>query len=635
MESLIIFKTHLDIGFTDLAAKVKRRYFDTFIPAAIRTASEVRRINPACNYVWTVGSYLIYEYLERATPSQREELEQAVGRGDICWHAIPFTMHSELVDPALFDLGLSISTRLDERFGKQTVAAKMTDVPGHTRGIIAPLAARGIRFLHLGINPASTMPDGPPVFRWVDSKGNSIIVMYQQDYGCPLRLPYLQTLFSVTGDNQGPHTPEDALQIFADAGKFFPDSIIRAGNLNDLADKLIPFENELPVITSEIGDSWIHGIGSDPLKVARFKALSRFWKKEIPRNFQFAKSLLEVAEHTWGLDEKTSIPDEKRFLPSDFERMRREPRIKRFERSWREKQQLISSAVNLLEPAQRKMARDTLRKLSPCRRSRSGEKISEGIYRVGDFEFAFNPDNGTLTHLKLAGRDEVWADHSHVLGKIMLENFSAEDYGRFQNQYLRVKPEWAVLDFGKHFLPAGLGGGRSEVHCIAARKSDRQTFHFHLIPDRKIHGMPEEFFLRWRFHKDRKLIDITLDWFDKETSRIPHALWFSFVPPTPDGVHGAFQKSGEWIEANDVVSNGGRTMHAVEKLKLTGENWNFELETLDAPLISPECPSLLNFHNRLPDIGKGVHVNLYNNIWGTNFPMWFGNNCRFRFQIEL
>ncbi len=293
------------------------------------------------------------------------------------------------------------------------------------------------------------------------------------------------------------------------------------------------------------------------------------------------------------------------------------------------------SAINLLEPPQRKIARNVLRKLSPCRRILSGEQISGDIYRAGDFEFAFNPDNGTLKHLMLAGRDEHWADNTHILGEIMLENFSAKDYCRFQNQYLRVKPEWAVLDFGKHFLPAEFGGSCSEVRCMAARRRDRQTFDFQLIPDRKIHGMPEEFFLRWYFHKDKRLIDITLDWFNKETSRIPHALWFSFALPVPEGFRGSFRKSGEWIEANDIISNGGRTMHAVEKLKLTGKNWNFELEPLDAPLISPECPSLLNFHNRLPDIGKGIHVNLYNNIWGTNFPMWFGNNCRFRFQIEL
>ncbi len=38
----------------------------------------------------------------------------------------------------------------------------MTDVPGHTRSIIAPLARAGIRFLHVGVNPACTVPGVPP-----------------------------------------------------------------------------------------------------------------------------------------------------------------------------------------------------------------------------------------------------------------------------------------------------------------------------------------------------------------------------------------------------------------------------------------------------------------------------------------
>ena len=31
----------------------------------------------------------------------------------------------------------------------------------------------------------------------------------------------------------------------------------------------------------------------------------------------------------------------------------------------------------------------------------------------------------------------------------------------------------------------------------------------------------------------------------------------------------------------------------------------------------------------------GVHFCLLNNLWGTNFPMWFEEDCRFRFKISL
>jgi hypothetical protein len=46
---------------------------------------------------------------------------------------------------------LGLSKSLDLRFGRKTTGAKMTDVPGHSRGIISPLAA-GVKLLDIGLN---------------------------------------------------------------------------------------------------------------------------------------------------------------------------------------------------------------------------------------------------------------------------------------------------------------------------------------------------------------------------------------------------------------------------------------------------------------------------------------------------
>ena len=91
-----------------------------------------------------------------------KRLERAIRRGDIVWNGVPYTVESEAMNRALFEGGLALSARLDKRYHRHTVAAKMTDVPGHTRSIIAPLARGGIRFLHVGVNPACTVPGVPP-----------------------------------------------------------------------------------------------------------------------------------------------------------------------------------------------------------------------------------------------------------------------------------------------------------------------------------------------------------------------------------------------------------------------------------------------------------------------------------------
>ena len=56
---LVVFKTHLDIGYTDLAAAVLRRYCTRFIPRALATARELREAGGPDRFVWTTGSWLI------------------------------------------------------------------------------------------------------------------------------------------------------------------------------------------------------------------------------------------------------------------------------------------------------------------------------------------------------------------------------------------------------------------------------------------------------------------------------------------------------------------------------------------------------------------------------------------------
>ena len=56
-----------------------------------------------------------------------------------------------------------------------------------------------------------------------------------------------------------------------------PARVIRPGTLEDYAAVVWPRRAELPVVELELGDSWIHGTASDPVKLARFRALQRLY----------------------------------------------------------------------------------------------------------------------------------------------------------------------------------------------------------------------------------------------------------------------------------------------------------------------------------------------------------------------
>ena len=57
------------------------------------------------------------------------------------------------------------------------------------------------------------------------------------------------------------------------------------------------------------------------------------------------------------------------------------------------------------------------------------------------------------------------------------------------------------------------------------------------------------------------------------------------------------------------------------------------METLDAPVVTLGVKSPLSFSNVQPDLSGGIHCNLFNNAWGTNYIMWFGEDMRFRLHL--
>ena len=97
----VIFKTHLDIGFTDMAATVMKTYFEHFIPNVMSLTEQIERKHQEDRYIWTTGSWLIYRYLEEASPENRRRMERAILAGDFVWHGLPFSTHSELIDRSL------------------------------------------------------------------------------------------------------------------------------------------------------------------------------------------------------------------------------------------------------------------------------------------------------------------------------------------------------------------------------------------------------------------------------------------------------------------------------------------------------------------------------------------------------
>ena len=470
---LVMFKCHLDVGFVDTQSAIIAKYFKQYYPAAIELAAKQRQSSEQ-RYVWTTGSWLLFEYLEQASKAERQRMEKAIAAGDIAWHALPFSWQTELMDRTLITGALGFSQSLDRRFGRTTTGAKMTDVPGHTRGLIAPLAEGGVKLLDIGVNSASTPPDVPPIFVWKDPQGASLILLYHhKEYGGVVPVPGsdLAIAVEVRDDNSGPHTVEEIHKTYSDLQQQFPGAHITASNLTEIANAVAPFRANLPVVTNEIGDTWIYGVASDPVKLARYRELVRLrhdWlttgklKAGDAVDLAFLRRFSLAVEHTWGTDTKTWL-DFDHYTPRALEEMLGTPKYKTVTGSWVEKRSDIDQGVAALPAGLRAQAERSLASLRPVVPSTSSLKPHNpsNPIEAEHFTLKLDPATGAIQHLQNKATRRNWADAAHPLALFSYQTLSKTDYDRFLASYITLQTDWAPKDFGKpnidHF------GARSQV----------------------------------------------------------------------------------------------------------------------------------------------------------------------------
>lgn len=656
----VVFKTHLDIGFTDFAANVIAAYFAQHIPAALELARSLRMAGGEDRFIWTTGSWLIYEYLEQAAPAERARMEQAIAAGDMVWHGLPFTTHSELMDADLFRFELSLSGELDQRYGKHTIAAKLSDVPGQTIGIVPLMAEAGLSFLHIGVNGASTPPATPPVFTWRSAQGSELLVVYDHgSYGSLKIVPGLDEAlyFAHTGDNLGPQSPEQIHGVFARLRRRFPGVEVEASTMDAFAARLLTIKAGLPVITQEIGDTWIHGGATDPGKISAFRALLRLragWLEDrkvdpLSRGFKaFSRSLLMVPEHTWGLDVKTHLPGVAIYAPTAFRAARGEAGFQKLEQSWAEQRLYLDEAVQALDANLAGEARQALAATlpTPPDLTRYSPADPAGSFETPHFKLRFDSRSGAISLLQDRLSRRSWATPQHVLGSLYYETFSQADYDRFYRQYIKARKEdawWAVPDFTKPGMAAA--GAQHQTWQPELKgfyhRPDEQADVFLCCLETppsawREAGCPRLFYLQVALSKTAPTLTFDLQWFDKQANRLPEALWFSFTPLAARTGQWTLQKLGQAVPPGSVIRNGSRHLHAVfPGVRYRDHQSSLALDSLDAALVAPGQPSLLNFNNRQPRKDRGMHFLLYNNVWGTNFPMWTGADARFHFVLTF
>lgn len=568
---LVIFKTHLDVGFTNYAENVIDNYLNSFIPNAIKVGYELKDTDTP--FIWTVGSWMIWKALKE---DKSGAVEQAVRDGILNWHGLPFTTHTELLNAKLFEAGLDISTELDEKFGRKTIAAKMTDVPGHTIGMIPLMRRRGLEFLHIGVNSATPVPPVPPLFKW--KNGNEYItVMYEDGYGCTQEFDDFVLCFAHTHDNAGPQSKEEIIKVYEEIQKKFPDYTLKAATLNDVAERVRNIKN-IPVVEKEIGDTWIHGAATDPQKLSRYRNILRHTDENDLRDLRLRENLLFVPEHTWGMDVKKYFRDDKHYTYKEMEDCVGER--KTIEKSWEEQRNYVRNAEKIL-----------------------------GIEPEYDTSL---PD--------LSGYAKITDDKADVF-EISWQIFDNSDYERYKKDYMRLNDAtvgWAIWDFTKVGLPDYNGGIYTAQVTEAYKKDNTEIYKLEFNKEIETkYGLPYFYLII----KDK---NIEIKWYNKKNSRLPQACWFKIKGLDEEW---ELNKMGEWISPENII--GSPLISAVEN---GVRNKSVVIETIDTALVAPYGRRLLHYNEK--GLKQDLYFNLYNNIWNTNFPMWYSDDAVFRFAIK-
>ena len=178
--------------------------------------------------------------------------------------------------------------------------------------------------------------------------------------------------------------------------------------------------------------------------------------------------------------------------------------------------------------------------------------------------------------------------------------------------------KWATWDYSKVGMPAHKGGIYTAQVLAAYEKEEQKLIKLGFDAElTTTYGLPY-------FWVICDGANVEVRWFGKKPLRLPHAFWLKFT-----GMEENWQlhKLGQWINPKDIIGSP-----LIAGIDSGVRNCQIEIESLDAALVAPFGRRLYDFESNPQN--QDLYFNLYNNIWNTNFPLWYTDDTRFRFVLK-
>ena len=731
-EVVVVFKTHFDIGYTDLARNVVERYRTSMIDNALMVCDGAKAMPPEHRFVWTLSGWPMAQVLwSGQTPERRTRIVEAIHDGRLVWHALPASLHTESLDLEDLVRGMVFSSRLSRQFGMPLPRdAKMTDVPAHTWALATILKHAGVQFMHIGCNMASGTVDVPPLFWWEGPDGSRVLTMYSGDYGTGLKPPGnwpFKTWLALIheGDNHGPPTADEVKRLLREAAHDLPGVRVHMGRLSDFSDAILKENPKLPVVRADLADTWIKGIMSMPIEtklarnvrpeIAALDALDTLlpaWGVRVPSNRDTLAAAYEgslmFGEHTWGFDAK-NCP---RLYGKAWEQARAAGKYATLIESWGEKAAYIRKAAEITRAATTAdlqalagavgvkgprivvfnplpWPRDGMATVQvppgasyalkdavtgqavPCQQEAGAISFlarnvpamgyrtyvpapaaprapgEEGASRRSEantlensfFRVRLDPARGVVASLidKRTGRELVDAASGYGLGQYVYERFDADEATAYVKAYCRFLWPWVFQDFAKSALPPAkdaphVTASPGNFQCSVSRDGLRTVATMRAAAGKQV---PHDVTVRVTLVADQPYVDVEWQVTGKKADPWPEGGWLCF-PLKIDQPRFRLGRLGSVTDpAKDIVRSGNMDTFCLNTgLNVLGsDSSGVGLCPIDSPLVSLGYPGLYRSSRTFEPRKPLVLVNLFANVYGTNFQQWIGGTWSSRVRL--
>ena len=484
-------------------------------------------------------------------------------------------------------------------------------------------------------------------------------------------------VFAFRSDNSGPPESISEIQtVFDIIHDEYPQAKVFASTLDNFVNSINV--SALPTVCGEIGDTWIQGVASDPRKTALYRAISRALRCNQDSKYscdkeqaEFALYLSKIPEHTWGLD---SVHDTTNWNNNDFNKAKNE--LISFEKiisSWIEQRSFFNITQNIIESMPDsdihrffKKELDGIFPILPNLDDFMGMDAS-AMFKIEskNCTIGFGVD-GSVTHFNVTYNNHVYsfADKFHPLGLFSYHTYNETDFQAMESEYdysPMYNPGYDKPDSTQYANP------QTNVYYfpmtgLYRNVKDDSIFLVELEGDfiaNIYYGGPEKVWIQVQVlskdpaTSDGVMIDLSFEVIleNKTATRLAEATMFSFTPSLQDPIGGSWKdrlykvvprfarefSSDAFVTLSLVNKNGSFYQHSVEQVNLVEQG---KLENITLALFSPDVPLVCPIYREFDYIKTptpfpflthpppgipldGFAFNIHNNIWNTNYPLWY------------